>query len=65
MNVVQLWVMWANWNASTSVIITDADGDEIGVFQTYEDVLSLFGDKKVCAFASDDARHTVAIVVEV
>lgn len=51
MTVVQLWNMWANWNAFTTVILQTDGGDEIGVFQHHEDVLNLFVTKKCMPLA--------------
>lgn len=65
MTVIQLWNVWANWNAFTTVILQTDGGDEIGVFQCHEDVLNLFGDKKVYFFGSDDDKDTVIISIEV
>ena len=65
MTVIQLWNIWANWNAFTTVILQTDGGDEIGVFQHHEGVLNLFGDKKVYAFGSYDAKDTVIISIEV
>lgn len=65
MTVTQLWNIWANWNAFTSVVIMTAGGDVIGEFQHHEDVLNLYADKKVYAFGSDDAKDTVTIAIEV
>lgn len=65
MTVIQLWNVWANWNAFTTVILQTDGGDEIGVFQYHEDVLNLFGDKKVYFFGSDDDKDTVIISIEV
>lgn len=65
MTLVQLWNVWANWNAFTTVILQTDGGDEIGVFQHHEDVLNLFADKKVYAFGSNDAKDTVIISIEV
>lgn len=65
MTVIQLWNVWANWNAFTTVILQTDGGDEIGVFQHHEDVLNLFCDKKVYAFGSNDAKDTVIISIEV
>mgnify|MGYP003422559365 FL=1 len=65
MTVIQLGNVWANWNAFTTVILQTDGGDEIGVFQHHEDVLNLFGDKKVYAFGSVDAKDTVIIAIEV
>lgn len=65
MTVIQLWNMWSNWNPFTTVALQTDGGDEIGVFQHHEDVLNLFGDKKVYAFGSDDAKDTVTIAIEV
>ena len=65
MTVIQWWNMWANWNAFTTVILQTDGGDEIGVFQHHEDALNLFGDKKVYAFGSSDAKDTVIISIEV
>lgn len=65
MTVIQLWNAWANWNPFTTVALQTDGGDEIGVFQHQEDVLNLFGDKKVYAFGSDDAKDTVTIAIEV
>ena len=65
MTVIQLWNDWVNWNAFTTVILQTDGGDEIGVFQHHEDVLNLFGDKKVYAFGSNDDKDTVVISIEV
>lgn len=65
MTVMQLWNMWANWNAFTTVIIHTAGGDEVGVFEYHEDVLNRFCDKIVYAFGSNDAKDTVTIAIEV
>lgn len=65
MTVIKLWNVWANWNAFTTVILQTDGGDEIGVFQHHKDVLNLFGDKKVYAFGSNDAKDTVIISIEV
>ena len=65
MTLIQLWNVWANWNAFTTVILQTDGGDEIGVFQHHEDVLNLFGDKEVYAFGSNDAKDTVTIAIEV
>lgn len=65
MTVTQLWNIWMNWNAFTSVTLITDGGDEIGVYQHHEDVLNLFGDKKVYAFGSNDAKDAVTIAIEV
>lgn len=65
MTVTQLWNIWMNWNAFTTVTVITAGGDKIGVFQHHEDVLNLFADKKVYAFGSNDAKDAVTIAIEV
>ena len=65
MTVVELWNMWSNWLPFVGIKMLTDGGDNLGSFNSHEDVLKKYANNKVYAFSYDPIGDNVIIAIEV